>query len=132
MALLGILTATLVAWVVGAMWYTMIEDDWLRASGLRAGRPSETESLDYVISLGSVLVSATALCILFAAMDVRYWLTGGLLAFGLSLGLALPWTVTNVRFGQRDMRLLWMDGIYPVLVLTIIGAILPVFMNPGL
>ena len=46
---------------------------------------------------------------------------------GLGLFVVSPWIVNNVLYSQRDKRLIWMDGIYPVGGMTVMAIVLQLF-----
>ncbi len=127
MEILNVLAAGAAAWVFGAVWYMAISKGWMEASGLTPETIDNKNPVPYIVSLiGAILVAGMLRHVMASAgIDtmLKALMTGG----GLGLFAVLPWIVNNVLYGQRDKRLIWMDGGYPVIGMTIMGVVLHAF-----
>ena len=127
MALISILLAAAAAWGFGALWYTLIGQRWIEASGIDEAEIDRGNPAPYVVSfLCTVLVAAMTRHVLVSSGIVT---AGAAPMAGLGLGLfvAAPWLATNVMFTQRPKSLIWMDGIYPAVGTALIALVLSWF-----
>ena len=68
MALISILVAAAAAWVFGAVWYTLIGQRWIEASGIDEAKVDRGNLAPYVVSfLCNVLVAAMTRHVLLSA-----------------------------------------------------------------
>ena len=127
MEYLNVIAAALAAWLFGAVWYGVIGKQWMKANGLTAETIDNKNPVPYVISLVGAILVAGMLRHVLAQSGVDT-LGGGLMTgLGLGLFVVVPWIVNNVLYGQRDKRLIWMDGIYPVGGMALMGLVLNLF-----
>lgn len=127
MEVLNVIAAAVAAWVFGAVWYMALSKQWMEASGLTPESIDQKNPVPYVVSLiGAILVAGMTRHIM-ATSGVTTAGGGFVTGLGLGLFVALPWIVNNVLYGQRDTRLIWLDGGYPVIGTAIIGLVLNLF-----
>ena len=127
MEYLNVIAAALAAWLFGALWYGAIGKQWMRASGLTPDSINTKNRVPYLVSLIGAILTAGMLRHILAASGIDT-LGGGLLTgLGLGLFVVVPWIANNVLYAQRDKRLIWMDGAYPVIGMPLIGLVLNLF-----
>jgi hypothetical protein len=127
MEYLNVIAAALAAWLFGALWYGAIGKQWMRASGLTPDSINTKNRVPYLVSLIGAILTAGMLRHILAASGIDT-LGGGLLTgLGLGLFVVVPWIANNVLYAQRDKRLIWMDGAYPVIGMALIGLVLNLF-----
>lgn len=126
MGLLSVILAAVAAWIFGAVWYGIIGKQWMAASGLTEDTINRSNPVPYIGSF---------LCALLVAGMTRHILNMGAITdpvagivtgLGLGLFIAAPWITTNVLFSQRPRALIWMDGVYPVVGMALMGLVLTV------
>jgi hypothetical protein len=127
MEILNVIAAGAAAWVFGAVWYGVIGARWMAASGLTEETVNRSDPIPYVVSFLCALIVAGMTRHILASTGVTT--LGGGLVTGLGLGafVAAPWIAVNVLFGQRDRNLIWMDGMYPVVGMALMGLVLILF-----
>ena len=127
MDIINVIVAALLAWVFGAAWYMAIGKQWMEASGLTEESIDPKNFAPHAVSLAGSVVVAWMMHFVLGWAEVET--VSGALLMGLGLGLFVisPWMVNNVVYGQRDRRLIWMDGIYPVVGMTVISVVLVLF-----
>ena len=127
MEYLNVIAAALAAWLFGALWYGAIGKQWMRASGLTPDSINTKNRVPYLVSLIGAILTAGMLRHILAVSGIDT-LGGGLLTgLGLGLFVVVPWIANNVLYAQRDKRLIWMDGAYPVIGMALIGLVLNLF-----
>ncbi|MFD0982298.1 DUF1761 domain-containing protein [Tropicimonas aquimaris] len=127
MGILAVLIAAAVAWIFGALWYSVMSQRWLDAAGLDEENIDRANPVPYVLSfLCAVLVAGMTRHILVSSGVTGF---GGGLVSGLGLGLfiACPWIATNYLFAQRQPALIVIDGIYAAVGCALIGGVLGLF-----
>jgi len=127
MEILNVLAAGVASWIFGAIWYMSISKGWMEAAGLTPETIDSKNPVPYVVSLIGAIVVAGMLRHVMASSGIDTMLKALMTGFGLGLFVVLPWIVNNVLYGQRDRRLIWMDGAYPVIGMTIMAIVLQLF-----
>ena len=127
MEILNVLAAGFAAWVFGAIWYMSISKGWMEASGLTPDTIDNKNPVPYIASLIGAILVAGMLRHVMASAGIDTMLKALMTGAGLGLFGVLPWIVNNVLYGQRDRRLIWMDGAYPVIGMTIMAIVLHAF-----
>jgi len=124
---LNVIAAAAAAWIFGAVWYGVIGRQWMAASGLTEDSIDRKNPVPYIVSFVCTLLVAGMTRHVMATAEVTTLLGGAMTGFGLGLFVAAPWIATNVMFAQRDRNLIWMDGVYPTLGMTLMGLVLALF-----
>lgn len=127
MEFLAVILAGAAAWIFGAVWYGVIGKQWMEASDLTEETVNRKDPLPYIVSF--------VCAVLVAGMTRHVLVTSGvdtvgkavLTGFGLGLFIAAPWITTNVMFSQRSRSLIWMDGVYPVVGMSLMGLVIALF-----
>ncbi len=127
MEFLNVLAAGAAAWIFGAVWYMALSKGWMEASGLTPETIDNKNPLPYIVSLIGAILVAGMLRHVMASAGIDTMLKALMTGAGLGLFVVLPWIVNNVLYGQRDKRLIWMDGGYPVIGMIIMAIVLYLF-----
>ncbi len=127
MDIVNVIVAALVAWAFGAAWYMIIGKQWMEASGLTEESIDPKNFAPHVVSLAGAIVVAWMMHFVLGWANVESVSVAILTGLGLGLFVVCPWMVNNIVYGQRDRRLIWMDGLYPVAGMAIISAVLVLF-----
>ncbi|WP_299825908.1 DUF1761 domain-containing protein [uncultured Roseobacter sp.] len=131
MEYLSVLIAGVAGFMFGAVWYTVLADRWMAASGValdESGKPANrSDPIPYITSLlGAILVAGMMRHVFeLSAIDT----VGKGLVSGLGIGLFLvsPWIATFYSFGARPRSLILIDGGYATFGCTVIGIVLTLF-----
>jgi len=127
MEILNVLAAGVAAWFFGAVWYMTLAKSWMAASGLDLETVNNKNPLPYIVSLiGAIVVAGMMRHVLMQA-GIESMGKAVLTGLGMGLFIVLPWMTNNVLYGQKDKRLIWMDGGYPVVGMAIMGFVLTLF-----
>lgn len=131
MEYLSVLIAGVAGFMFGAVWYTVLADKWMAASGValdESGKPANrSDPVPYITSLlGAILVAGMMrhMFELSAIDTVGKGLVSGL---GIGLFLVSPWIATFYSFGARPRSLILIDGGYATFGCTVIGIVLTLF-----
>ncbi|MDF0602347.1 DUF1761 domain-containing protein [Psychromarinibacter sp. C21-152] len=127
MGIISVIAAAAAAWIFGAVWYGVIGRRWMEAQGLTEESLNRSDPVPYI---GSFIC-----CILVAGMTRHILAMSGIdtlgaaavTGLGLGLFVAAPWIATNVLFSVRSKALIWMDGAYPAVGMTLMGIVLALF-----
>jgi hypothetical protein len=131
---LAILTAAVVGWLFGAVWYTVLSKPWQQAAGITAGKIKQAQKtpafyVPFVVAFLVQVVMAWILAGLIAHLGpgqftVRNGIISGAFVW---LGFVITTMAVNNGFAGRDWRLLVIDGGHWLAVLLLMGTILGAF-----
>ena len=131
---LAILTAAVVGWLFGAVWYTALSKPWQHAAGITAGKLKQAQKtpafyVPFAVAFLALVVMAWILAGLIAHLGpgqftVRNGIISGAFVW---LGFVITTMAVNNGFAGRDPRLLLIDGGHWLAVLLLMGAILGAF-----
>ncbi|MGR3492828.1 MAG: DUF1761 domain-containing protein [Shimia sp.] len=124
MGYVAVLTAGIAAWVFGAVWYMALGKRWMVAAGVTEEDTKNEGPVPYIVTLLMAIVVAGMLRHVMATGGVHGGWNGLVTGLGLGAFIAAPWIVNNVMFGMRSKQLIWMDGLYPVIGMGIMGIVL--------
>lgn len=130
MELINVVVAALGAFAFGALWYSVLADKWMAASGVAVidGKPAnESDPKPYIAGLIGALFMAGMMRHVFESSDVVGLWKGAVSGLGIGLFLAVPWLVTCYGFAGRPLRLMLIDGGYAVGGSMVAGIILTAF-----
>jgi hypothetical protein len=125
----AIVIAAVVAWLAGAAWYMTLGKAWTAALGMtpeqmEAAKHRPGAHLPFIYAFVAELVMAWVLAGLLSHIGA-FNLRGGVISAAFCwVGFVLPTMLVNNTFGQRDWRLLLIDGGHWLLVLLLMGAII--------
>lgn len=123
MELISIIVAAVAVWVWGAIWYSLIGKSWMKASGLTEESINRRNPVPFIVSFACVLAVSGVMNHILYRMNATVE-DGAVIGLTMGLFVVLPWMITNIFFGKRSKSLIWMDGIYPVIGMAIMGLIL--------
>jgi len=128
---LAVLIAAVLAWIAGAAWYMSLAKPWREAIGISADKMEELRKrpgaqLPFIYAFVAELIMAWVLAGLMAHLGPgQVTLLNGIVSGAfIWLGFVITTSVVNNSFAMRDVRLLWIDGGYWLLVLVLMGAII--------
>jgi hypothetical protein len=130
---LAILVAAVVAWIVGAVWYTVLSGPWMAAIGkTRESVKADQEAsglpmwFPFVLSFVAELVMAFVLAVLMFQPNVGPPTIGGGLLWGafVWLGFVLTTGAVNNAYPSRKPALTVIDAGHWLLVLLAMGLVL--------
>jgi len=125
---LAVVTAAIVAWISGTVWYIAFGRTWIAALGLTPEKMEATNSfgfyLPFILLFLADLVIGWALAMLLAHLGAHSVRSGLIVAALCWLGFVLSTMLVNNSFAKRDRRLIIMDGGHWLLVLLLMGAII--------
>jgi len=126
---LAILTAAVVAWLAGAVWYMVLGKTWMAALGTTPEKMAEASKqpgayLPFIYAFAAALVMAWVLAGLLGHLGPPT-LRGGMIAAAFCwFGFVITTMEVNNSFARRDWRLLLIDGGHWLLVMLLMGAII--------
>jgi sorbitol-specific phosphotransferase system component IIC len=131
---LAILTAAVVGWLFGAVWYTVLSKPWQHAAGVTAGKIKQAQKtpafyVPFVVAFLAQVVMAWILAGLIAHLGPgQFTVQNGIISGAFVwLGFVITTMAVNNGFAGRDWRLLVIDGGHWLAVLLLMGAILGAF-----
>ena len=124
MEILSVIAAAVAAWAFGAVWYMKLAETWMDASGLTPDTIDNKNPVPHIVSLVGAILVAGMLRHIMTQAGIDTFLKALMTGLGLGLFVVLPWIVNNVLYGQRDRRLIWLDGGYPVIGVTIMAIVI--------
>ena len=122
---LAVLAATVAAFMLGGLWFSpvMFAERWVAAIGRQ---PEEMGSPlnGMILSFLTTFVMSIALALIIGRLPLMTALGG--LRFGLVLGagVILMGMISDAAFTRSSRALLWIQGSYHVLMVTIMSVIL--------
>ena len=127
--LLAVLVAAVVAFGLGALWYSpvLFARQWVRANGYENMSREEMQrgaGKAYGVSFVAFLVMALALAIVIGRIGITYWL-GGLKAGVLAwLGFVATTGLMANMYSRRPFAAWYIDAGYQLIYLALMGAII--------
>ncbi len=131
MSFVSVIVAGIAAFGFGAVWYTVLAQKWMAASGVPVGddgQPAnQKDPVPYVTSLICAILVAGMMRHVFELSAIDTFGKGLVSGFGIGLFLVSPWIATFYGFSARPKQLLWIDGGYATFGCAVIGAVLTLF-----
>src|ERR1700693_795990 len=111
----AVLMAAVAAWMLGALWYSLLAKPWMAAAGVaNAGMEENIGSprafLPFVIAFLAALVMAWVLAGIMGHLGQLTIKNGGFSGAFCWLGFTFPAMTANYTFGRRRPLLLLIDG----------------------
>ena len=125
-----VVVATVVYFALGALWYSpvLFSDPWMEGQGItpetieRSGMGTRMVST-FVLELVAVIVLAATL----QGMGVSGWWSGTVTGLVLGVGIGSVPMAVSAAYENRPLSLLWINGGYHVVSLTLAGFILGIW-----
>ncbi len=125
----AVLMAAVAAWMLGALWYSLLAKPWMAAAGVaKASIESNAGSirgfLPFVVAFVAVLVMAWVLAGIMGhlgQLSIKNGVVSGAFCW---LGFTIPAMAANYTFGQRRPLLLLIDGGYWLAALVVMGVVI--------
>lgn len=127
---INVIAAAVGAFVWGAIWYGVLGNQWMAASGVpvKDGKPAnQSNPINYIVALLACIVVAGMMRHVFAGGGVEGLGRGAIYGAGLGLFIACPWLVTCYGFADRPRSLALIDSGYVIGGCAAIGLILNLF-----
>lgn len=131
---LAVLVAAIAGWLAGAVWYTVLAEPWMRASGrskveIMASRQGLRGAAPFVIAFLAEFVMAYVLAGAVGHLGpgqvtVRNGIVSGVILWA---GFVATTLLVNNTFGGRKPTLAVIDGGHWLLVLVVMGAVIGAF-----
>ena len=131
MDIFNVLAAASASFVFGVVWYMVLSDPWMTASGVARdadGKPlNSSNPRPYILSAISAIVVAGMMRHVLAASGVTAISLGVIAGFGIGAFLIVPWMMMNNEVAGKPFQLTIIDGGYAVIGRTLMGAVLMAF-----
>ncbi|MDH5797461.1 MAG: DUF1761 domain-containing protein [Paracoccaceae bacterium] len=130
MGYITVLVAAAAAFLLGAVWYMLLRDAWLKASGVETdenGRPAGGNTpMPYIVAAICLILVSGMMRHIFAQAGIDTPSKGLLSGLGVGLFMVLPWIVINNTYGMRPRALSLIDGGYAAIGCAVIGLVLTI------
>jgi len=131
----AVVMAAVAAWMLGALWYSLLAKPWMAAAGVtnagmqeNMGSPQNMGSprafLPFVIAFAAALVMAWVLAGIMGHLGQLSIKNGVISGAFCWLGFTIPAMTANYTFARRRPLLLLIDGGYWLAALVVMGAII--------
>jgi len=125
----AVLMAAVAAWMLGALWYSLLAKPWMTAAGVTDPRKganvgSVRAFLPYILAFAAALVMSWVLAGIMGhvgPLSIRNGVISGAFCW---LGFTIPALAVNYTFGRRSPLLLVIDGGYWLAALVVMGVII--------
>lgn len=123
---LSIVVATLVYFVLGALWYSpvLFGNIWMKLRNLSKETMEEPNPVIYLYSFILQFIGVVSLAIFISALGVNSAGNGAFIGFGASAGFVFSLAGATGLFTEVPMKLHILDNGYHVVGLTLAGLIL--------
>jgi hypothetical protein len=120
----AVLVSTVIAYLIGAVWYAppVFGDRWMSALGSKAPAPNRVKPM--IAQFFLTLVIAAALAAVVVRFGAVTWIEGAAIGVALSIAFVATSLFTDWMFCGLDLRLYWIQVGYRVLLFAVVGAIL--------
>jgi hypothetical protein len=122
----AVLMAAVAAWMLGALWYSLLSKPWMAAAGVT--KMEDTASprafLPFVLAFVAALVMAWVLAGIMGHLGQLSIKNGVISGAFCWLGFTIPAMAANYTFGRRSPLLLVIDGGYWLAALVVMGAVI--------
>ncbi len=120
----AVLVATILAFVLGGLWYgPLFGKAWLAAMG-KTEDEIEPSASPFIISFFTALVTAITLAWLVHALSVQGWGSGALLGLVTGIGFIATAMASDTAFCGWGLRLFIIQAGYRVVYSVVMGALL--------
>ncbi len=131
MEFLNVLAAAFGAFALGSVWYMVLAEPWMQASGVPRGPDGKPEGGMtpgiFAMSFVLQLVVAGMMRHVFALSGIDTPGAGLVAGIGVGLFFISPWIALNNLYAMRPFRLSLIDGGYATVACAAMGLILTLF-----
>ena len=131
MEILNVIAAAFAAFILGAVWYNVLSEQWIQASGVDcddAGKPKNMQKpAVFGFSFVLIIIVAGMMRHVFAASGIAGIQTGLVTGLGIGLFFISPWIGINNLYIGRPFKLTLIDGGYATVACTVMGVVLVLF-----
>lgn len=131
MEFVNVIAAAAAAWIIGAIWYGVLAEPWMEATGIKKGPDGKPEDgqnpVMYFVSFLLILVVAGMMRHVFALSCITGLDKGLISGLGIGAFFIMPWIALNNMYGGRPRKLTLIDGGYAVLGCGAAGFVLTLF-----
>jgi Protein of unknown function (DUF1761) len=131
MEILNVAVAAIAAFILGAVWYNVLSEQWIQASGVSCdaeGRPVNMQKPQiFGLSFVLIVVVAGMMRHVFASSGVVGISSGLISGLGIGLFIISPWIAINNLYGARPFKLTLIDSGYATLSCAVMGLVLVLF-----
>lgn len=131
MEILNVCAAALGAFAFGSVWYMVLAEPWMQASGVprdEDGKPKGgMNPAIFAMSFLLQLVVAGMMRHVFALSGITSPGAGLVAGLGVGLFFISPWIALNNLYAMRPLRLSLIDGGYATVACSAMGLILTLF-----
>lgn len=131
MEVLNVIVAAAAAWALGSVWYMVLAEPWMEASGVPRDADGKPEGgMSPALFIGSfilILIVAGMMRHVFALAGIAGLGKGVLSGLGVGLFFISPWIALNNMYGMRPIKLTLIDGGYATLGCAVMGLVLVLF-----
>jgi hypothetical protein len=120
--MLDVAVAGVCVLVLGAVWYGLLADRWIKAASVDVGKIKHT-NLPHVVCVAGGMASAMMVKEYLALAGVETPQGGFVAGLRLGVTVALPWILNTVLYSQHNPHLMWIDGGFAVLGMGVVGAV---------
>ncbi|HLX27348.1 MAG TPA: DUF1761 domain-containing protein [Casimicrobiaceae bacterium] len=121
---LAVWISTIVFFVLGAIWYTIMATPWLAAIGKTMNELARDSPLPYVVGFVAILVMCYTLAWLMQRLDATTLVAGLRLGAIVAAGFIAATLALNYGFEARSITLWLINSAYVVVGLALAGAII--------
>jgi hypothetical protein len=121
---LAVWISTIVFFVLGAIWYTIMATPWLAAIGKTMNDLARDSPLPYVVGFLAILVMCYTLAWLMQRLDATTLVAGLRLGAIVAVGFIAATLALNYGFEARSITLWLINSAYVVVGLALAGAII--------
>lgn len=123
---LAVLTATLLYFLLGALWYSpvLFANAWMKLRNINEEDIGDPNPVIFLYSFILQFIAVASLALFMAAMGIVLAKHGAVVGFGAGAGILFTLAGTTGIFSETPFRLHLIDNGYHVLGLTLAGLIL--------
>jgi hypothetical protein len=127
--ILAIILAAAANMMIGMVWYSplLFGNTWMKLMGLtieRIKQQSAQMNKTYMISFVGAIFEAAILRLLIGYLPFTDVFRGMLLGFWLWLGMIAPVQLTEVLFGNKPVKLFFLNTGYQLVAILVMGGII--------
>lgn len=131
MEILNVIVAAFAGFALGAVWYNVLSEQWIEASGVSCDSDGKPVSMQksYIFGLSFVLIMIVTGMMrhVFAAAGIDSVVNGVVSGIGIGLFFISPWIGINNLYAGKPLKLTLIDGGYATLACAVIGLVLVLF-----